>query len=129
LKEPCAAIVGFVAEHSEDFLTDAEVLQEIIHVYRARRDWAVGRTAFRRFASVVAGHVSSILPADALRAAELADRHEELDARDLIHLAVMNRLGVTRIITAAAGFDGIPGIERLDPARFAEWRDGVLEDA
>jgi predicted nucleic acid-binding protein len=52
--------------------------------------------------------------------------HPRLEARDLIHFAVMRRFGVTRIISADRGFDGVPGIERLDPKRLAEWRDSVI---
>jgi hypothetical protein len=119
--------VALIAENSEEFVTDAEVLQEIIHVYRARRDWPAGRLAFHRFASVIAGSIASILLEDAVNAARLADTLTGLSARDLIHLAVMNRLGVTRIITADRAFDGVPGIERFDPARFAAWRESVSD--
>ena len=37
LKEPCARILLLVAEHSQAFVTDAEVLQELQHRYLALR--------------------------------------------------------------------------------------------
>jgi predicted nucleic acid-binding protein len=43
----------------------------------------------------------------------------------LIHLAVMQRLGAERIITADTGFDRISEIERLDPEGIAEWRNHI----
>ena len=67
-----------------------------------------------------------MLAADVMVAAGLAPAHPRLSARDLIHLAVMNRLGVTRIISADRGFDAVPDIELLDPAQFEEWRDSVV---
>jgi len=36
-----------------------------------------------------------------------------LSARDAIHLATMERNGVTRILSFDGGFDGVPGIDRL----------------
>ena len=49
-------------------------------------------------------------------AAELADRHPGISARDLVHVAVMQRLGINRIISADTDFDRLEGIDRLDPA-------------
>ena len=61
-------------------------------------------------------------------AAGLADQYPELGGRDLLHAAVMRRLGSERLISADTGFDRIPGIRRLDPGRFDEWR-ATVEDA
>ena len=36
-----------------------------------------------------------------------------LSARDAVHLAVMQRRGISRILTFDTGFDGIVGIERI----------------
>lgn len=40
--------------------------------------------------------------------------------------AVMERLGINQIVTADAGFDGLPEIERLDPAKVATWSERVV---
>ena len=37
----------------------------------------------------------------------------------------MQRFGITRIVSTDPGFDGLPGIERLDPMKVDEWRDTV----
>ena len=34
-------------------------------------------------------------------------------ARDAVHLAVMQRHGITRILSFDTGFDGIVGVERI----------------
>jgi predicted nucleic acid-binding protein len=70
------------------------------------------------------GRVEPISGSDVIQAARLADRLQ-LAARDLIHLAVMNRLGTTRIVSADSGFDKVHGMERLDPMKVDEWRDTV----
>jgi len=36
-----------------------------------------------------------------------------LSARDALHVAVMEREDITRILSFDAGFDGLPGIGRL----------------
>ncbi len=59
-------------------------------------------------------------------AAELADAHQDLGGRDLLHAAVMHRLGLRRIISADTGFDRLPAIERLDPAQVAAWEHSVV---
>lgn len=40
-------------------------------------------------------------------------RYPSLSARDAIHLAVMRRAGVERILSFDRGFDAVPGVERL----------------
>ena len=36
-----------------------------------------------------------------------------LSARDAVHIAVMRRQGVGRILSFDSGFDGVPGVTRL----------------
>ena len=68
------------------------------------------------------GRVSPVTIDDVLAAGQLAKEHRGLSTRDLLHLAVMRRLGVIRIVTADAGFGRVPGIIRLDPADDREWQ-------
>jgi predicted nucleic acid-binding protein len=93
-------------------VTDAEVLQEILHRYVAidRRD-AI-QPAFDALLSVV----DDVFPIDATavdRAKAIVLGNRRLSARDAIHVAVMQREGVGRILSFDGGFDGVPGIERL----------------
>jgi predicted nucleic acid-binding protein len=93
-------------------ITDAEVLQEILHRYAAigRRDGI--QAAF----DALLGIVDEVLPINKSaveRAKEIVLGHNRLSARDAIHLAVMEQRGVRRIMSFDAGFDGFPGIERL----------------
>lgn len=122
LKAPCQHVMRALDRQPEAFVTDAEVLQEIIHRYLAVRRWEQGRRVFRSFAVAMAGRIESVLPSDVEGAAALADNYPtQLDARDLLHAAVMNRLGARRIVSTDAAFDRIQGIERLNPALVDEW--------
>jgi uncharacterized protein len=102
-----AAIVG-----GERLVTDAEVLQEILHRYVAidRRD-AI-QPAFDALIGIV-DEVFPISEADVERAKTIVLGKKRLSARDAVHAAVMHRQDVTRIMSFDTGFDGLPGLTRL----------------
>ena len=81
---------------------------------------------FARFSDIMVGHISSVEPADVVRASELADSTQGLSGRDLLHAAVMQRHDVSRVISADADFDRVAGIERLDPSAVGDWRQRLL---
>ena len=93
-------------------VTDAEVLQEILHRYVAinRRD------AIQPAFDALLGIVDQVLPIDrtvAERAKEIVLGTRQMSARDAVHLAVMEQHGIDQILTFDSGFDGFPGITRL----------------
>lgn len=96
----------------ERLVTDAEVLQEILHRYVAieRRD-AI-QPAFDAVLGVV-DEVFGTTLVDVESAKTIVLGNKRLSARDALHAAVMAREGVTRIMSFDAGFDGLPGIARL----------------
>lgn len=96
----------------ERLVTDAEVLQEILHRYVAidRRD-AI-QPAFDALLGVV-DDVRPIERSDVERAKAIVLGHPRLSARDAVHLAVMGRERISRIMSFDAGFDGFPGVTRL----------------
>jgi uncharacterized protein len=93
-------------------VTSAEVLQEILHRYVSinRRD-AI-QPAFDALLGVV-DDVLDVTGADAHRARELVLGYDGLSARDALHAAVMQRGGISRILSFDAGFDALPGLERI----------------
>ncbi len=97
---------------NEPLATDAEVLQELLHRYVAidRRD-AIG-PAWEAIVGVV-DVIHPIEVEDVTRARRLVSTTPTLSARDAVHLAVMQRRGINRILTFDAGFDGFVGIERI----------------
>lgn len=96
----------------ERLVTDAEVLQEILHRYLAigRRD-AI-QPAFDALLQVV-DEVFPVTRAAVEQAKSTLLARPGLSARDALHVAVMGTHGVPRILSFDAGFDGVPGIERL----------------
>ena len=96
----------------ERLITDAEVLQEILHRYVAikRRDFI--QPAF----DALLGITDQVLPVDGAscnRAKEIVLGQLQMSARDALHLAIMEQHGINRILSFDSGFDGFPGIARL----------------
>ena len=94
-------------------VTDAGVLQEIVHRYAAidRRE-AIG-PAFQLVLDVV-DDVLPIEKADVLRAGEIVQSRAFLSARDSVHIAIMERHGIRSILSFDADFDRWPGLKRID---------------
>lgn len=107
-------LVSNAAVAGHKLVTDAEVLQEILHRYVAigRRD------AIDPAFSLTLGIVDDVLPIELVDvdvARDLVRTFGSLSARDAIHLALMRRHDVSHIMTFDSDFDGIPGITRLPP--------------
>jgi len=95
----------------ERLVSDAEVLQEILHRYVAisRRD------AIQPAFDSLLGTVDEVYPVEAgdvERAKAIVLGSSRLSARDAIHVAVMQRRKVARILSFDSGFDGVPGVTR-----------------
>lgn len=69
-------------------------------------------TRIRRFARH-RRRVFAVDRAAAERAKEIVMGRRKMSARDALHLAVMERHGIERILSFDSGFDGFPGISRL----------------
>ena len=93
-------------------VSDAEVLQEILHRYVAigRRD-AV-QPAFQALLSIV-DEVLPVTMETLQRARDIVLGSATLSARDAIHVAVMQQCGIEEIFSFDRGFDEVPGIRRL----------------
>ena len=115
-----------VAEHPRSFVTDVEVLQELLHRHVATGRWALGREVLRSFAEVMHDRIEPVHERDIHLAARLADGHPGISARDLVHAAVMRRLGADRIVSTDTDFDRLPDMVRLDPADVGQWGDSAL---
>lgn len=109
-KAASRALLERAITDGEILVTDAEVLQEILHRYVAidRRD-AIG-PAFDALLAVV-DEVFAVERGDVEGARRLV-LTTTLSARDAVHLSIMRRRGVDRIMTFDRGFDGVDGITR-----------------
>ena len=96
----------------EPLATDAEVFQEILHRYAA-----IGRPeAIDPAFELLLGVVDVVFPIEAddvQRARRLVVSNERLSARDAVHVAVMGRRNIDRILTFDRGFDAIAGLTRV----------------
>jgi uncharacterized protein len=101
----------FVAERTP-LVTDVEVFQEILHRYVAidRRD-AI-KPSFAALLELV-DEVHSVQLSDAERARDLVLGKRKLSARDALHVAVMERNGINRILSFDVGFDSISSLTRI----------------
>jgi predicted nucleic acid-binding protein len=96
----------------ERLVTDAEVLQEILHRYVAidRRD------AIQPAFDAILGIVDAVLDvrlADVERAKAIVLGKRRLSSRDALHVAIMERERVERVMSFDRGFDAVPGVTRL----------------
>ena len=93
-------------------VTDAEVLQEILHRYVAinRRD------AIQPAFDALLGMTDQVLAIDRKvieRAKQIVLEYRRLSARDAVHLSVMEQNGIEQILSFDSGYDSFPGVARL----------------
>jgi hypothetical protein len=96
----------------ERLVTDAEVLQEILHRYVSIARPDAIQPAFNALLGVV-DEVFSVDQAAVERAKGIVLGQKSLSARDAVHIALMQIHGIKRILSFDRGFDGFPGITRL----------------
>src|SRR3970282_1467251 len=113
-KQPSVRFLERVASGEVDAALDAEVLQEILHRYRAIGRWADGRQVYdqaRRIFPVVVPITAEVLD----RARVLLDDHRSVMARDAVHAAVVSVPGLEGISSYDRDFDRISDLKRGGP--------------
>ena len=101
-----------LALQHERLVTDAEVLQEILHRFRAIDRADAIQPAF----DVVHELVDEVFSIDYEAVADARDEllaRWALSARDALHIAVMRQHAVSTILSFDRGFDPVPDITRL----------------
>jgi predicted nucleic acid-binding protein len=93
-------------------VTDAEVLQEILHRYTSTELRERIGPAFQALLDIV-DNVFPVEKSDVIRAAEITQHRASFSARDAIHIAVMEHHGVRSILSFDADFDRWPGLKRI----------------
>jgi uncharacterized protein len=96
----------------ERLVTNAEVLQEICRRYASINRRVAIQPAF----DAILGIADEVLPIereDVEAAKDIVLRYSQVSARDAVHVAVMRRYGIDRIMTFDRGFDALPGVERV----------------
>jgi uncharacterized protein len=113
-KAPCVDLLRRIALGEIAAAVDAEVLQEILHRYRAIRRWDEGRTVYalaRRIVPLVVAITDRVVD----RARDLLDGDARLGARDALHAAVVLDHGMEGVCSYDRDLDRIIGLRRLEP--------------
>lgn len=114
LRDPCRRILDRVGRGELAAVTSVEVIQEIVHRYRAIRRADGGIELALRTLDLFAP-VLPITHALMRRVPTLAERYPDLAARDLVHLATCIHEGIDEIVTIDRGFDLVREVRRIDP--------------
>ena len=96
----------------ERLITDAEVLQEILHRYASLKRFDAIQPALQAVLEIV-DDVLAIEKRDVLRAGEILQHPVHLSARDALHIAIMERHGIGSIMSFDRDFDRWPGLTRI----------------
>lgn len=113
-REPCREIARLATAGDLQGEASVDLLQEFTH-QRARR------TGNRREAAKAARSVAMLAwwhpvePNDVQRGIDLFEAHESLDAQDAVFAALAINRGIDAILATDRAFDGIDGLERIDP--------------
>ncbi len=113
-KKPSADLLERVARGTVEAAIDAEILQEILHRYRA-----LGRPGdgFRLY-DLTRTIVRTVLPVtDAVmdEARSLLASHPRLSARDAVHAAVSIVFSADAFYSYDHDFDRVEGLRRIEP--------------
>jgi predicted nucleic acid-binding protein len=100
------------ANTEETYVTSAEVYQELIHRYIAIDRRGAIEDCFA-FLDALVHRVYPITREDVSRARIISEMQRRLSGRDCLHIAIMERHGLDRILTCDEDFDLWSGIIRL----------------
>ena len=116
-RETCDAVLESLQESNVRVVTNAEVLQEILHRYFAQHRPGYAQTVHRA-AQELCDEIIPVTEHHTTRALALLLEYEGLSARDAVHVATMEAREVRTIVSADQGFDAVSGVDRIDPRDF-----------
>lgn len=109
-KDAARRVLETCITRGERLVTDAEVLQEILHRYAAIRRPDAIQPAF----TALLGVVDEVLPVehkDVERARDVLLGHPGVSARDALHVAIMQRHQIARVMSFDRGFERFGAVE------------------
>ena len=116
--EPCRALVASLETGPSRFTIDAELLQEVLHVYTARGERSRAFRTVDRLKLLFPEPIP-ISGETVVDARRLMEAHPALSPRDAIHAAVVIGHGLEGIVTTDQGFAGVTGVTAFDPREVA----------
>ncbi|MGH4012612.1 MAG: type II toxin-antitoxin system VapC family toxin [Pseudonocardiaceae bacterium] len=113
-REPCRAVIRLAEQGALAGEASVELVQEYAHILGRR---GLSGTDVREQARDVAALclLHDFAEEDLRLALNLVATHPVLRVRDAVHTATALRRGISVILSADRDFDGIAGLERLDP--------------
>ena len=116
-RETCDAALDRLRKSKVRVVTNAEVLQEILHRYFSQQRPGDAQTVHRA-ARQLCDEIIPVTEGHTNRALTLLLEHQQLPARDAIHVATMEDRGIRTILSADQDFDPVPSVDRIDPRDF-----------
>lgn len=113
-KRACVQLLQDVANGTADFNIDVELLQEILYLYTARGERALGLSTCKDVLMMFPNPFP-ITREDLLLAHVLLTDYPKLLPRDAIHAAVTLANHLEGIVSADKVFDAIESLNRIDP--------------
>ena len=111
-KDRALALLTQLVGSGEQLVTDVEVYQEILHRYTAINRPEAIDAAFESL-DAVTDDILTFGMTEIRAARTLIHSLNGISTRDALHVAVMHKAGISRILSFDNGFDACPGIERL----------------
>jgi uncharacterized protein len=113
-REPCRAILRDVRGGRLAGEASVELIREFTYVRTRSVPRQTAVTDARDIAATA--RLQIVERSDIERALDLWCQHERLDMRDAIFAAQALNRGIDAILSPDQGFDGIPDLQRIDPA-------------
>ena len=113
-KKPCVQLLESIAVGTVNAVLDAEVLQELLHRYRAIARWTEGKQVYddaRRIFGIILPITAEVVD----HARVLLDHHKGIGARDALHAAIVVIHNLEALCSYDRGFDQIPDVHRVSP--------------
>ncbi len=111
-KDAARAAIERCVNRGERLVTSSEVMQEILHRYVAIKRPDAIQPAFDALTGIV-DEVYGIDAVDVTAARDVLLARAKMSARDALHVAVMKRRGIERVMSFDAGFDAVAWLERI----------------
>ena len=108
-KEVCLALFQKINQGESKAASSVEVLQEILHRYRSIQKFLEGIKVYDLFRALPLQWLDVTLQ-DVDLARSLLDENRRLSSRDALHLAMMQRHKIEKIVSYDKGFLGLKGI-------------------
>lgn len=105
-------LIPRLLDAKEKFVTSAESFQEIIHRYKAINNNKYLNISYEALEEMVA-EIYDVRKTDVDIAKTLAIQYAKLSSRDCLHVAIMKRCHLTKILTFDSGFDEVPSLQRI----------------